>query len=174
MHHIVVKVIFLQTSWLHILIGFRINIYMKKHRLLFSKSPMHHQNQARNTAVTSHLKGKSPIFWSWTFGNFGYSLSVIAAWACPNFDQGDQHRKQRKMLNPVFSTAHMRKMSTYSSLFLDNPTHWCASPDILWRLLQGTTRLICFYFAVSYSNIIWSKASRFLCSSSQRWTTRSS
>ena len=25
---------------------------------------------------------------------------------------GEQHRKQRKMLNPVFSTTHMRDMST--------------------------------------------------------------
>lgn len=26
---------------------------------------------------------------------------------------GDQHRKQRKMLNPVFSIAHMRNMGPY-------------------------------------------------------------
>jgi cytochrome P450 len=29
---------------------------------------------------------------------------------------GEQHRKQRKMLNPVFSIAHMRAMSTPESL----------------------------------------------------------
>ena len=39
--------------------------------------------------LTSYLKGKSPVFWSWTFGNFGYRLSVIAAWAaCPDFIKG--------------------------------------------------------------------------------------
>jgi hypothetical protein len=26
---------------------------------------------------------------------------------------GDQHKKQRKMLNPVFSIAHMREMGSY-------------------------------------------------------------
>ena len=98
----------------------------------------------KHRILTSYLKGKSPVFWPWTFGNLRYCLSAISAWARPDFDQGDQHRKQRKMLNPVFSIAHMRKMGMYSSLFLDKSTNWCASPDILWRLLQGTTRLIHF------------------------------
>ncbi len=31
---------------------------------------------------------------------------------------GEQHRKQRKMLNPVFSTAHMRDMSTWPILLV--------------------------------------------------------
>ena len=57
-------------------------------------------------------------------------------------------------------------------LFIDKPTHWCASTDILWRLLQGMTRLIHLYI-LSCSNIVWSKASGFHCSSSQRRTTRS-
>ena len=143
---------------------------MKKRRHSFSKLPT--PFRINHGILTSYLKGKSLIFWTWTSGNLGYCLSIIAAWACPDFDQGDQHRKQRKMLNPVFSTAHMRKMGMYSSFLLDKPTHWCASPDVLWHLLQGT-HLIHFYFGASYSNIIWSKASSFLCSPSQRRSTRS-
>ena len=43
---------------------------------------------------------------------------------------GDQHRKQRKMLNPVFSIAHMRRMSMYNSLLLINLFIDIPSPDI--------------------------------------------
>lgn len=32
---------------------------------------------------------------------------------------GEQHRKQRKMLNPVFSIAHMRDMSEFTTLKID-------------------------------------------------------
>ena len=149
----------------------RINISMNYPRHLQSKLPV--LFRINHGILTFYLKGKSPLFWSWTFRNLGYCLSVISAWVCPDFDQGDQHRKQRKMLNPVFSVSHMRKMGMYSFLLLDKPTHWCASPNILRHLLQGTIRLIHFYFAASYSDIIWSKASGFLCSSSQRRSTRS-
>ena len=147
MHHIVVKVTFFTIFWVPASYSyrFRINISMKKHRHLFSKLPI--PFRINHGILTSSLKGKLPVFRAWTFGNFGYWLSVIAAWACPDFDQGDQHRKQRKMLNPVFSIAHMRKMGMYSSLLLHIPTHWCASPDILWCLLQGPP--IHFYFAAS-------------------------
>lgn len=78
-------------------------------------------------------------------------MSNLRSWS-----KGDQHRKQRKMLNLVFSTAHMREMSMYCFFLLDKPAHWCSSSDILWSLLQGTRVIYLFYFVV-YSNIILSK-----------------
>jgi hypothetical protein len=67
--------------------------------------------------LISYFKGKSLVFWSWTSGNLGYFLChfcicIIQVWSI----KGDHHRKQRKMLNPVFSMAHMRGMSMYSCL----------------------------------------------------------
>jgi len=43
-----------------------------------------------------------------TLGEYLWSYSPELNWTYP--DIGDQHRKQRKMLNPVFSIKHMREM----------------------------------------------------------------
>jgi cytochrome P450 len=46
--------------------------------------------------------------------------------------EGDHHRKQRKMLNPVFSTAHMRQMSKDVLSYQDVSHHRLfVSPNVL-------------------------------------------
>ena len=123
--------------------------------------------------LTYHFQGKSFDVWSWSFGNFGYfflhhycHMSISRS-----LSKGDQHRKQRKMLNLVFSTAHMREMSMCCSLLSGESTQWRSSSDILRRLLQGTRHLL-FSYLGSNSNIVVFKASSCLCSSSQRWISR--
>ena len=58
--------------------------------------------------------------------------------------QGDHHRKQRKMLNPVFSIVNMRQMSKTSSIIIhghvshkDNSYHILPSTYILRGHPQG-------------------------------------
>ena len=54
------------------------------------------------------------------------------------FSPGEQHRKQRKMLNPVFSIAHLRDMSKLWSSFWSSRTKCDRSSDFLSCILQGT------------------------------------
>ena len=67
-----------------------------------------------------------------------------------NVALGDQHRKQRKVLNPVFSIAHMRRMipiftrighkvpRPYSRQLAISVTSHYSSKMLLKRLLLGT------------------------------------
>ena len=144
---------------------------MKKHLHLLSKLSMKKRINRRDWHLTS-----GEIFWCsvlvfwelWVlFFHRGCHMSISQSCS-----KGNQHRKQRKMLNLVFSTAHMREMSKCCSFLLDKSTHWYPSSDILWRLLQGT-RVIYFFYFVANPNIILSKASSCLYSSSQRRTSRS-
>ena len=129
---------------------------MKKHQHSLSKYFYAIKSQPTWLTSESHFQGKSFDVRSWSFGNFGYFFFLSSL--LPGCDElflieGDQHRKQRKMLNHVFSTAHMRGMSMYCSFLLNKPTHWRSSSYILWHLLQGTCIIYFFYFA-AYSNII--------------------
>ena len=139
LYHIFIKVGFfflhLQQSISHLL---RTNTSMKKHRHFWSKFLLQPKNWPWHTEI--HFKGLSLVFWSWTYRNLRHCFPVIAAWSCSwILSKGDQHRKQKRLLNPVFSIGHLRRMGMCnSSWFGDKFTYECSSSDALSHLQQGT------------------------------------
>jgi len=51
---------------------------------------------------------------------------------------GDQHRKQRRILNPVFSSAHMRGMSMFT-IYFDKSTHFDVPPQSRRSMMSPTS-----------------------------------
>lgn len=65
--------------------------------------------------------------------------------ALMDLSPGDYHRKQRKMLNPVFSTAHMRNIGNF---FFSEPAGGFSShcsARVLRRRSQGELVLVFIY-----------------------------
>lgn len=86
--------------------------------------------------------------------------SIMYRWVFPmastrkdgiNNQLGDQHRKQRKMLNPVFSIAHMRGMGSYKGVLHVKICYWFCpnSPYVLRRHPQGNG-CKCIWYTVSH------------------------
>lgn len=78
--------------------------------------------------LTDHvqsLRFNRLLFGNGLLANKGERCERFSGYTNSSIDVGERHRKQRKMLNPVFSIAHMREMSAliltpYSFLFTLN------------------------------------------------------
>ena len=85
-----------------------------------------------------------------------YLFSAVTAWAWSWLrSYGDHHWKQGRILNPIFFTTHMRKMSMYNlyfqtSLLIDTLV---PIPAILWHLLQGSS--FAALFVLQFCSKLW-------------------
>ncbi|PPQ71210.1 hypothetical protein CVT25_004681 [Psilocybe cyanescens] len=97
--------------------GIFIDEWLRSENLLYVFDPkaMHQilvKDQYIYEETSSFIAGNKLIFGHGLLSTIG-KRSIFYYVGSPNANQthiGDQHRKQRKMLNPVFSIAHMRQM----------------------------------------------------------------
>ena len=66
------------------------------------------------TITLMFTRGNKLVFGPGLLGTLGLSIRRLRCRIILTKCIGEQHRKQRKMLNPVFSIAHMREMSESS------------------------------------------------------------
>lgn len=105
---------FLLHSCPHILITLG-SIYLWRNNVLYIAHAI--KNRPWHTNILLDFEGKSLVFRSWTSGKPGY---IFPSWLHEHVLTFIKwyERKRRKMLNPVFSVAHMRGMSEHVQLFV--------------------------------------------------------
>ena len=153
MHHIIVKVnLFFPIFIASYSNRLRINISMKKHRHSFSKLPTD-----MPFMVYWHLtwRGNRLYFGPGLLGTLGIVFSTIACMSMSwLWSRGPAPEAEKNAEPCVFHCTYAQNEHVHFFTFFDKPTHWCASPNILWHLIQGTRLTFFCLLGASYSNIV--------------------
>jgi len=89
--------------------GFRINIHTERnHRFLCNFT----LSSSEGSDHIQSLRFNRLLFGNGLLANKGERCQRFSGYINSFIDVGEHHRRQRKMLNPVFSIAHMREMSS--------------------------------------------------------------